>query len=315
VRAVRFHTCGAPDVLRIDRVPDPGDPTGDELLVRVEASSVNGTDLGLRRGDLRIATLGRLPFTPGFDVAGQVLACGPAVTAFAPGDRMIALLGHGGGGQAELVRLRQGRAALAPRTVPAVDAAALPLAGLTALQGLARAGLAARPGARVLVHGASGGIGTFAVQLAVLAGAHVTAVAGAARLDLATELGAHEVVDRHSRDVTTLGERFDVVLDAAGTLPFVPGLLTGDGVQVSVRPLSPDVLRAALRRAGPGRRGPRFTAVRTAARSQDLARLAALVDAGRLRAVLDHVHPMTDAAGAHRRAEAGVRGKVVLDLR
>ncbi len=254
MRAVRFHTVGAPQVLRVEQVPDPGAPTGDELLVRVEASSVNGTDLGLRRGDLRIATLGRLPFTPGFDVAGEVLACGPAVTAFAPGDR-------------------------------------------------------------VLVHGATGGIGTFAVQLAVLAGAHVTAVAGAARLDLAAELGAYEVVDRHSRDVTTLGERFDVVLDAAGTLPFVPGLLTGDGVQVSVRPLSPDVLRAALRRAAPGRRGPRFTAVRTAARSQDLARLAALVDAGRLRAVLDHVHPLADAAGAHRRAEAGVRGKVVLDLR
>ncbi|MCX6465359.1 MAG: NADP-dependent oxidoreductase [Pseudonocardiales bacterium] len=312
MRAVRFHRVGGPEVLRVDDVPDPGAPTGDEVLVRVEASSVNGTDLGLRRGDLRVATLGRLPFTPGFDVAGEVLACGPGVTAFAPGDRVVALIGHGGGGQVERIRIRQGRAALAPRSVPATDAAALPLAGLTALQGLGRAGLAARPRARVLVHGATGGIGTFAVQLAVLAGAHVTAVASAARLDLATELGAHEVLDRRRHDVTALGARFDVVLDAAGTLPFVPGLLTGDGVQVSVRPLSPDVLRAALRVR---RRGPRFTAVRTAPRSQDLAHLAALVDAGRLRAVVDAVHPMADAAGAHRHAEAGVRGKVVLDLR
>ena len=315
MRAVRFHRPGGPEVLRVDEVPDPGAPRGDEVLVRVEASGVNGTDLGLRRGDLPVATLGRLPFTLGFDVADEVLACGPAVTAFATGDHVVALLGHGGGGQAELVRIHQGRAALAPRSVPATDAAALPLAGLTALQGLGRAGLAARHHARVLVHGATGGIGTFAVQLAVLAGARVTAVASAARLELATELGAHEVVDRHTRDVTALGERFDVVLDAAGTLPFVPHLLDRDGVQVSVRPLSPDVLRAALRRAGPRRRGPRLTAVRTAARSQDLARLAALVDAGRLRAVVDAVHPMADAAAAHRRAEGGVRGKVVLDLR
>lgn len=312
MRAVRFHRVGGPEVLRVDDVPDPGAPTGDEVLVGVEASSVNGTDLGLRRGGLRVATLGRLPFTPGFDVAGEVLACGPGVTAFAPGDRVVALIGHGGGGQAERIRIRQGRAALAPRSAPATDAAALPLAGLTALQGLGLAGLAGRPRARVLVHGATGGIGTFAVQLAVLAGAHVTAVASAARLDLATELGAHEVLDRRRHDVTALGARFDVVLDAAGTLPFVPALLTGDGVQVSVRPLSPDVLRAALRVR---RRGPRFTAVRTAPRSQDLARLAALVDAGRLRAVVDAVHPMADAAGAHRRAESGVRGKVVLDLR
>jgi NADPH:quinone reductase-like Zn-dependent oxidoreductase len=266
--------------------------------------------VGLRRGGLRVATLGRMPFTLGFDLVGEVLACGPAVTAFAPGDRVIALIGHGGGGQAERVRIRQGRAALAPASASEAEAAALPLAGLTALQGLGKGGLAARRGARVLVHGATGGIGTFGVQLALLAGAHVTAVASASRLDLATELGAHETVDRRARDVATLGERFDVVLDAAGTLPFLPDLLTGDGVQVSVRPLSPDALRAALR----PRRGPRFTAVRTAARSQDLARLAALVDAGRLRAVVDRSYPMASAADAHRHVESGVRGKVVLEL-
>jgi NADPH:quinone reductase-like Zn-dependent oxidoreductase len=310
VRAVRFPAVGGPEVLRVDDVPDPGAPTGDEVLVRVEASSVNGTDLGLRRGDLRVATLGRLPFTPGFDVAGEVLACGPGVTAFAPGDRVVALIGHGGGGQAERIRIRQGRAALAPATVSAVEAAALPLAGLTALQGLGRGGLAARRDARVLVNGATGGIGTFAVQLAALAGARVTAVASAARLDLAAELGAHEVLDRRAVDLAALRERFDVVLDAAGVLPFLPALLGADGVQVSVRPLSPDVLRAALR----PRRGPRFTAVRTAPRSQDLARLAALVDAGRLRAVVDRAYPMADAAAAHRHAEGGVRGKVVVTL-
>jgi len=293
VRAVRIATFGGPEVLHVDEVPDPGPPVRDELLVRVEASSINGTDLGFRRGAVRIATVGRMPFVPGFDLAGEVLACGPAVTAFAPGDRVVALVGHGGGGQAERIRIRQHRAALAPASVTATTAATLPLAGLTALQAL---GL--------------GGLGTFGVQLAVLAGAHVTAVAGAARLDVATELGAQSVLDRHTVDVTALDERFDIVLDAAGTLAFTPRLLEPGGVQVSVRPLSADALRSLL----PGRSGPRFAAVRTSPRHGDLARLVRLVERGGLRPVVDAVYPMGEAAAAHRHAEDGVRGKVVLDL-
>lgn len=310
MRAVRIATFGGPDVLRVDDVPEPGPPVRDELLVRVEASSVNGTDLGLRRGDLKIATVGRMPFVPGFDLVGEVLACGPAVTAFAPGDRVVALVGHGGGGQAERIRIRQHRAALAPAGVEATTAAALPLAGLTALQALGLGGLAARREPRVLVHGATGGIGTFGIQLALLAGAHVTAVAGAARLDVATELGAQVALDRHSVDVTALDERFDIVLDAAGTLPFTPRLLHPDGTQVSVLPISLDALRSLL----PGRSGPRFAAVRTAPRPGDLARLVRLVERGELRPVLDAVYPVGEVAKAHRHAESGVRGKVVLDL-
>lgn len=310
MRALRFHTFGGPDVLRVDDVAPPGPPTGDRILVRVDASSINGTDLGLRRGDLKIATLGRMPFVPGFDLAGEVLACGPDVTAFAPGDRVMALVGHGGGGQAERIVLRQGRAALAPRSGPPAQAAAIPLAGLTALQALGLGGLAARRAARVLVNGATGGIGTFGVQLARIGGAHVTAVASAARLDLAKELGADVLVDRHTHDVGALGERWDIVLDAAGTLPAatIRPLLRPGGVHVSVRPISLDALMP--RRPG----AARFAAVRTTPRSADLTRLAALVDRGELRVVLDSVHPLADAADAHRRAEGGVRGKVVLTL-
>lgn len=312
MRAVRFHSFGEPEVLRVEQVPALRPPTGDRMLVRVEASSVNGTDLGLRRGDLKVATLGRMPFVPGFDIAGEVVQCGPQVTAFAPGDRVVALIGHGGGGQADEVLIRQGRAALAPRSSTPAEAAALPLAGLTALQALfGRAGLGARPRARVLVNGATGGIGSFGVQLAKLAGAHVTAVASAARLDLATELGADEVLDRSTYDVTTLGERWDVVLDAAGTLtlPAMRGALARAGVLVTVRPLSPDTVRAFVpRRAGT----PRVTAVMTTPRSQDLARLCALVESGRLRPVVDRVYPVQEIAAAHRHAEGGVRGKVVV---
>ena len=315
MRAVRFHRHGDASVLQVDEVPDPRAPERDELLVRVDASSVNGTDLGLRRGDLRIATWGRLPCTPGFDLAGRVVACGPQVTAFAPGDRVVALLGHGGGGQAELVLLRQSRAALAPASCTPAQAAALPLAGLTALQALyGQARLRSRPAAaRVLVIGASGGIGSYAVQLAKLAGAHVTGVASTGGLAHVAGLGADETVDRTTTDLRALGERWDVVLDTPGlsSLEQVRPLLVPDGVLVSTRPISLDVLRG---RATLRRHGQRCTAVMTQARSQDLAQLAALVDRQDLRIPLDRTYPADRAADAHRHAHGPAPGKVVIAL-
>ena len=315
MRAVRFARTGDPSVLRVDDVPAPRAPVRDELLVAVRASSVNGTDLGLRRGELRVATVGRLPFVPGFDLAGQVLAVGPQVTAFAPGDRVLALLGHRGGGAAERVLLRQSRAARVPAEMPDEQAAALPLAGLTALQALFGAGglwRRARP-ARVLVLGAAGGIGAYGVQLARLAGAHVTGTARAAQHDFVRGLGVDGLLDHRTQDVTAAGERWDLVLDSPGlySLEQLRPVLTDDGVLVSTRPLSLDAVRGlAPRRLRAA--GPRLAGVMTKARSQDLAHLTALVDAGRLVVPMDSVLPLERAADAHRRAEGDAAGKVVL---
>lgn len=245
-----------------------------------------------------------------------MVACGPAVTAFASGDLVTALLGHRGGGQAEQVLLRQSRAALAPRTATAEAAAALPLASLTALQALHDgAALHTRQHARVLVNGASGGIGCFGVQLDKLAGAHVTGVASGPKLAFVTELGADEGVDHERQAVTGLDATLDVVLDVTGQLALadVSSILAEGGVLVSTRPIHPDAVRALVPR--PLRRtGRRFAAVATRARSQYLARLAALVDAGRLRVPVDRVFPLAQVAAAHRHAETAVRGKVVVTL-
>lgn len=318
VLAVQFTRFGTPSVLHVGEVREPRPPVGDELLVRVDASSINGTDLGLRRGEAKVATWGRMPFTPGFDLSGSVLACGPRVTAFTPGDRVMSLLGHGGGGQAERVLLRQGRAALAPRSCSPVQAAAIPLAGLTALQALHRqARLASyRPGARVLVIGASGGIGSFAVQLAKLAGAHVTGTASGPKLAFVAGLGADEVLDHRRDDLTTLGVRFDVVLDSPAQYGFrrLRHLLSPGGVVVSTRPLAADALRSVVPdrwRRDPGR----WAAVMTSAKSQDLAHLAELVDHQELRPAVHRSYPMTQAAAAHREAEGRAAGKVVLEGR
>lgn len=327
MRALRFHVHGDPGVLEVNDVPEPRAPRGDELLVAVAASSINGTDLGLRRGDLKIATVGRMPFVPGFDIAGEVLACGPSVTAFSPGDHVTALLSHGGGGQAERILVRQHRAAMAPSRPPLTTSAALPLAGLTALQALReQAGLPARSvGARVLVIGASGGIGAYAVQLARLDAAHVTAVSSASNMDWVSNLGAQETVDRRSTslsDIADAGERFDVILDAHGGADWTDlrALLLRSGVAVSTRPISRDAMLGSIARRLPGpdtmlsgRR--QLVSVRTAPRSQDLAHLATLVDRQQLRIPLDRVFDLADGAVAHQHAETRSRGKVVLTIR
>ena len=315
MRAVRFRRPGGPEQVLVDDVPDAGDPRRDEVLVRVAASSINGTDLGLRRGGMPAARWGWKPFPLGFDLAGTVERCGPHVTAFAPGDQVTGLLGHGGGAQAELVRVRQGRAALAPASVSLVHACALPLAGLTALQALhGWAHLHSRPkGARVLVIGAAGGIGCFAVQLAAAAGARVTGIARSSTLPAVADLGAHEVLAREGWEPADAEARWDVVIDTPGSVTAADArsLLADRGVLVSTRPISRDALLARVRPGSLGR-GRTYTAVMTSARSQDLAHLARLVDAGRLRVVVDSVHHVEQAADAHRRAEAHPVGKVVV---
>jgi NADPH:quinone reductase-like Zn-dependent oxidoreductase len=315
VLAARFDRPGDPSVLRVDDVAEPDPPTGDRILVRVLASSVNGTDLGLRRGAPGGAVFGRLT-RPGFDVVGEVVRCGPTATAFGPGDRVAALLPHTGGGHAELVAVRQGRAALVPAEVTTVEAAGVPLAGLTALQGLhGKARLGVRIAPRVLVHGASGGIGAFAVQLAVLAGAQVTGTASAARLPFVQELGAQEALDSRTDDVTAGGRRWDVVIDTPGVLEpaAVRAVLEPGGVYVTTRVASAQTAREVA--LGALRRGPRFAFVATAARSQDLARLLDLVRTGRLRVPVDRVFPLTRIVAAHEHAEqGGLRGKIIITI-
>ncbi|KQO64323.1 hypothetical protein ASF23_17355 [Curtobacterium sp. Leaf261] len=335
MRTVRLHRYGDPSVLQLDNVPRPRPPIGDELLVRVAGSSINGTDLGFRRGKAPIVFAQRLPLIPGFDVSGEVIECGPAVTAFTPGDQVMALLDHGGGGLAEQVLLRQGRAALAPTSIDVVHAAALPLAGLTALQALfGVAGLQHRhSSARVIVLGAAGGIGSYAVQLAHLAGAEVTGVASGPKLPHVTALGAARVIDYTVEDVLASGLQATVVLDTTGGYRFadVQQVLEPGGVMVSTRPVSVDALRSLLpsptgfahrfrkrRSEGPIEQDDqpttRFGFVATRARSQDLAHLANLVDQGLLRVPIVGTFSLDRAAEAHRLAEGSAAGKVIIEV-
>ncbi len=308
MRAVRLHGVRTHRV-RLDEVPSPAAPVADQLLVRVAASSINGTDLRLVGGRVPVSVRG--PLTLGFDVAGEVEACGPAVTSFERGDRVLGLLDHGGGGHADRVLVRQSRVSLLPAAVSDEDAGALPLAGLTALQALyGAAAVPARRSPRVLVVGAAGGIGCYAVQLARLAGAHVTGVARREHAGWLRDLGAHEVADRDEGPLPGSTEQWDVVVDVPAVLRLadVRPRLTGDGVLVSSFPLSADVLRDLPRAV---RGGPRFATVRTKARPADLARLTRLVAEGRLRVPVTAGVALTELTGALAGAGGG-RGKTVV---
>ena len=323
MRAAVTRRYGPPEeVVTIERVPVPA-VGPNQVLIRVGAASINALDwhyvtgtpmfarisLGLRRPD-------RL--TPGADVAGTVAAIGDGVVGLAPGDRVCAEVD--GGGFAEYVLARRGHVIPAPERLDDAEAATLGVAALTALQGLRDWG-GLRAGQRVLINGASGGVGSFAVQIATALGAgHVTAVCSTQNLETARSSGADRVIDYTVEDATDIGERFDVLFDNAGTWPLSAcrRLLGPGGRYVSVtapksrwiKPLPRMIAAAAY-----------FAATRTSAAigkvatqsAADLTLLAAMVDDGRLTPVMDRRWSLDDAAEALRvQGEFHARGKSVV---
>ena len=309
---MRLHRFGGPEVLQLGQL-EPPQPKGDELLVRVHATSLNHIDVGMRRGDLKAVTFWRLPLTLGFDLAGEVKACGPEVTAFRPGDRVYGAVGHQGGANAEYALIKQTRVALLPPALPFTEMATVPIAGLTALQALkthARLGA----GQRVLVNGASGGVGAFGVLLAKLFGAQVTGVCRATKRDFVLGLGADRTLDYREQDFTQGQDKWDVVFDAAGNRAFsdVQRVLSAQGVMVSTQ-LGPRLALALVTTRL--RSGPRLSFVPARERSVDLAFLARLVETGELQVPVDRTFSFAELPEAHRYLEAGgVCGKVAVRL-
>jgi len=240
MKAFVVRSYGSPEVLRLTDVDTPV-PTGDEVLVRVRATSVQPYDWHHMRGEPYVARL--MPGTLGLrrpkigvlgaDLAGEVEAVGPDVTDLRPGDEVYALLN--GGGFAEYACVPQGLLAPKPRNLSFEQAAAVPLAAITALIGLRDQG-GVHPGQRVLVNGASGGVGTFAVQLATAFGAHVTGVCSTRNVDLVRSLGADEVIDYTTTDFTRQRQHYDLLLDIAGGHSVAAGrrVLTARGTYVVV---------------------------------------------------------------------------------
>jgi NADPH:quinone reductase-like Zn-dependent oxidoreductase len=313
---------GSADTLKLRDIEMPA-VADDGVLVEVHAASVNALDWHVARGVPFFIPLLEAVSSPkhrvrGVDLAGRVTAVGRNVTRFKPADEVF---GAADGSFAEFCVTSEKRLALKPVGVTFEHAATLNVAGLTALQGLRdRAGT--RPGQRVLVNGAGGGVGTFAVQIAKFLGAHVTAVTRAASVDVVRSIGADEVIDHDAEDFTSRRERWNVIFDIGGTRPFsrCRRVLEPDGILVAIggpagRWVAPAgrLLQAVMLSPLQHRRVVPFVAT---TRPEDLALLAGLVERGTITPVIDRRFPLSETAAAVRHLGTGhARGKAVINVR
>ncbi len=322
MRALVQDAYGGPEVLHVAEIPTPT-PGPQDVLVEVRAASINEWDDGLMRGAPIINRSGGLRRprrrTLGSDVAGVVAAVGSAVTRFRPGDEVFGdLSGCGFGAFAEFARAPESALAHKPSVLTWEQAAAVPQAGGLAVAGLRCAG-PLRVGQRVLLNGAGGGAGTFAVQIARAAGAEVTAVDGPGKLDLLRRLGADHVLDYTTTDFTRTGEQYDLILDVVCRRSVAdyrralrPGGTCGVVGGSTGRLIGAFALGPMLRLSG-GRR-VRLVVYR-ANLPDDVALLVRLHREGSVVPVIDRTFPLADAAGAMRHyGTGGFRGKIVLTM-
>lgn len=324
MKAVICTRYGSPDVLQLQDVAEPA-PQEDEVLIRVRASSINARDWRVLRGNpafIRLTPGGFLrPRNPilGADVAGRVEAVGRRVSQYKPGDDVFGYLpsSTGRGAYAEWVCASEGLVALKPAALSFEGAAAAPLAALTALQGLRDRG-DLRAGHRVLIYGASGGVGTFAIQIARAYGADVTAACSARNAGLARSLGADQVLDYRVEDLARSGARYDLILAVNGYRPIAQYLraLAADGRLVIAGGSLLQLIQAALYGRRPSSDGGKRThIVSLTPNPADLAVLRSLLESSRVVPVIDRTYPLSDVAEAFRHYErAHARGKIVITV-
>ena len=324
MRAVTQAAFGSADVLQLREVLKPS-PRDGEVLVRVFAASPNPWDWHFMRGVPYISRLAgaglRRPKNTilGSDVAGQVEAVGAGVTQFHPGDEVVGFVGAGA--FAEYISVPEAFLGPKPANLTFEQAATIPLAGMTALQGLRDAGQI-RTGQHVLIIGASGGVGTLAVQIAKYFGAHVTGVCSTRNLTLVRSLGADQVIDYTRSDVTRMGSNYDLVLQLAGAAS--PGALrriltpsgrlvlsSGDSTGRLIGPMSRMVGAVILSAFI----SPTLLPLTTRRSRQDLEHLKELIEAGSLTPVIERTYPLNASADAIRHLETGhVRGKLTISV-
>lgn len=318
MRAAVIDGYGGRERLSVRQVEAPRVREG-EVLVRVRAAGVNPIDWKLRQGMLRFLKPARFPLVLGFDVAGEVEAVGPEVASVAPGDAVFAMLRSAhGGGYAELAVAPESAVALLPDGLSFEDAAALPLAGLTALQALRdRAELAA--GENALILGGAGGVGHLAVQIAKAFGAHVSATASTRNLPFLWQLGADRAIDYTRTDWTGEEGTYAAIFDAVGSSDFAESepLLDDDGgIYVTTR-VGPTAWLAGLRTSVASLWGEKRRARTVIAKASgaDLELLARMVARGQLRPRVERVFALEEIARAHEASESGhTRGKIVLAI-
>jgi NADPH:quinone reductase-like Zn-dependent oxidoreductase len=322
MKAIVYDKYGPPDVLQLKEVEKPT-PKDDEILIKVQASSVNWGDWHNLRADPFLVRLASGLLRPknkilGFDVAGRVEAAGANVKQLQPGDELFGdIYAYGGGAFAEYASVPEKALALKPGNLTFEQAAAVPVAAVTALQGLRDQGHI-QPGAKVLINGASGGVGTFAVQLAKCLGAEVTGVCSTRNLEMVRSLGADQVIDYTQEDVTQNGQRYDLIIDNVGNAAVYKRLyqrsLSPTGICVIIAGsfflqlfLGPWMTRTGGNKIG--------TFMTDGTKIEDLIFIKGLLEAGEVIPVIDRCYPLSEVPEAMRYLEGGhARGKVVIQI-
>jgi NADPH:quinone reductase-like Zn-dependent oxidoreductase len=322
MKAIVYTEYGSPAVLQFKEVAKPT-PKDNEVLVKIYAVSANAADLHLLRADPFLIRLSSGLLKPkneilGSDIAGRVEAIGNNVKEFKPGDEVFGDISAGGwGGFAEYVCAREDALVLKPVKLSFEDAAAVPMAAVTALQGLRSKGQI-QPGQRVLINGASGGVGLFAVQIAKAFGAEVTAVCSTRNLDIVRSIGADHVIDYAREDFTQNGHRYDLILAANGyhSISDYRQVLTPKGTYVmtggAMAQLSEVMLKGPwISMTGSQKMGNLLARPN----KQDLAFIKELLEAGKVKPVIDRCYPLSEVADAMRYLEEGhAQGKVVITV-
>ena len=323
MKAIVYTKYGSPDVLQFKDVEKPT-PRDDEVLIKVCAASVNAYDWHFLTADIFLIRLmggGLLkPKNPrlGADIAGRVEAVGRNARQFQPGDEVFGdMAGHGNGGFAEYVSASERAFALKPANLTFDEAAAVPMAAVTALQGLRDEGHI-HPGQKVLINGASGGVGTFAVQIAKSFGAEVTAVCSTRNLDQARSLGADHVIDYTKEDFTRSGQHYDLILAANGyhSLSAYKRALTPKGVYVMAGGSRAQIFEAMLLGSWMSKSGgKKIGGVSAKPNQEDLVFMKGLLETGKVVPAIDRRYPLSETAEALRYlGEGHARGKIVITV-
>lgn len=322
MKAIVFTQYGSPDVLQLKEVEKPT-PKDNEVLIKVHAAAMNAGDCYFLRGKPFLVRFDLGLFKPnrhilGSDIAGRVEAVGKNVREFKPGDEVFAdISGCGFGGFADYVAVPENVLALKPNNLSFEETAAVPMAAVTALKGLRDKGKI-QAGQKVLINGASGGVGTFAVQIAKAFGAEVTAVCSTRHVDMMRSLGADHVIDYTQQDFTKSGQQYDLIIAANGYYPiFVyKRLLKPNGTYVATGGAMAQIFQGLLLGPVLSMTGSKKLGALAAKPDQkDLTFVAQLLTDGKIRPVIDRCYPLNETPEAFRYLEQGhARGKVIITV-
>ena len=310
MKVLAINQFGGPEQLRIQETAIPALKSG-ELLVRINAAGVNPVDFKIRNGSIKFITGSKFPMVPGIDFAGVVEQC-PGSSNYRPGDKVFGMLSIKGGGYAEFVAVNEKNMCHIPENLSMTEAASVPLASLTALQAFAKGG-GIKPGDRVLVNGASGGVGSFAVQIARAKGAYVTAVCSTRNTEFVRSLGADSITDYNAEDFTKSGILYDKVFDAVAKSSFsrCSRILNKGGIYVSTLPNTGLIVSIALNPFRSKKAGLIFTKPS----GEDLILISDYIKKRQIKTYLQQTIPLEDGAKAHELIETErVRGKIVLSI-